>query len=250
MLCIHAPFLFWLPILLPSLISTQLILKETNIESPCYKVQCTVGKECKVINTKPICMCNHNCIKSRLTDTICTKSGQTYKNLCELKKDECKKNKHILISQYGNCTAAKVECIDNQREKNLCRDWVKYGACKTHKSIMWKYCKKTCNYCEGGANENNGTPVEKHCSQTKYGCCKDSEQLAAQGPNNKGCFKGCRDGRQCGFFPHFCSDALNRDTMRRYCPYTCRYCVPTSPVDAVEIIDNKTLSDIAKLSGE
>jgi len=27
--------------------------------------------------------------------------------------------------------------------------------------------------------------VKKHCSQTKYGCCKDSEQLAAQGPNNK-----------------------------------------------------------------
>ncbi|XP_057295308.1 follistatin-like [Hydractinia symbiolongicarpus] len=205
-------------------VQSQVLLPSKETDSICYQHRCSVGKICQVINHKPICKCNHNCKDSEKTGPLCAKNGRTYKHLCQLKRHECQLGQYIKVEHYGNCSKA-VPCFDKERERKLglCTEWAAFGSCEHHKELMEKYCRKTCGMCDEKQLPNV-------CDTTKYGCCHGSK-LPALGPQQKGCYsKGarCKDGSQCRFFPHFCGNDINMNTMRKYCPYTCRFCVPSS----------------------
>ena len=84
---------------------SQWISVEKNEDSPCFSYKCPFGQRCVIINNQPICKCNHNCDKAENTGPLCTKSGRTYSNLCELKKAECKKGDYIMVDHFGKCKA-------------------------------------------------------------------------------------------------------------------------------------------------
>lgn len=82
---------------------SQWISVEKNEDSPCFNYKCPFGQRCIIINNQPICKCNHNCDKAENTGPVCTKSGRTYSNLCELKIAECKKGDYIMVDHFGEC---------------------------------------------------------------------------------------------------------------------------------------------------
>uniref|UniRef100_A0A7M5UND5 Uncharacterized protein n=1 Tax=Clytia hemisphaerica TaxID=252671 RepID=A0A7M5UND5_9CNID len=221
-------------ILLASEICCQWIPVEKNEDSPCYNYKCPFGQRCVIINNQPICKCNHNCDKSEKTGPVCTKSGRTYPNLCKLKQDECKRGDYIMVDHFGACKTGAIRCYDNKKESELglCKQWKEHGACTKHTNLMKRFCRATCDMCDVKA-------LPAACMESKFGCCPGNK-IQALGPRNKGCFNGCRDGRLCPFFPNFCGDEANKETMKKFCPYTCRYCVPEGN-EHVEILTEDNL---------
>ena len=124
-------------------------------------------------------------------------------------------------SKRGRRWNIRLPCTDQRREsvRGLCKAWKAYGSCDYHRQHMSQYCRKTCGYCTAARPSG--------CLATKYGCCKQSS-LRALGKNNEGCHSSstCHDRDVCKYFAGFCGAAANAETMRRYCPFTCRYCVP------------------------
>ena len=92
-------------------IQSQLIKPVKLRNSPCYRHQCPIGHRCKVINRKAICKCNPNCARSSQTGPLCSTTQKDYRNLCELKKEECLTRSYISVEHYGKC-GTNSKCSD------------------------------------------------------------------------------------------------------------------------------------------
>ena len=69
--------------------------------TPCAAIKCGYYAKCEVRNGSAGCVCPALC--PAVLRPVCGSNGVTYGNLCELKRDVCKKEEFIKVVNEGPC---------------------------------------------------------------------------------------------------------------------------------------------------
>ena len=130
----------------------------------CNGVECKLYGECrtKVETGEAECLCPDQCSLADLgTERVCGSDGESYQNVCEMKKVSCQMKKEISVSYYGLCF-----------NKDLCenKNCHKYATCQ----------RGTC-VCEGCGKVkkspvcgSDGNTFESECEMRKLACEQNS----------------------------------------------------------------------------
>ena len=70
--------------------------------NPCNQVTCGSGQECKTDKQgRASCGCPDFC--EPIIRPVCASDRKTYKNLCEMNKQGCKRQTHLTVKYFGTC---------------------------------------------------------------------------------------------------------------------------------------------------
>ena len=138
-------------------------IRDSACPNACNGVQCENHAECRtdIHSGKAQCVCPNQCSLSDLgTEKVCGSDGESYQNLCEMKKVSCQTKKEITVSYYGLCFT-----------KDLCESKIchKYATCQKGTCIC-ENCDEAEKDLICGSDENN---YKNECELRKKSCEQD-----------------------------------------------------------------------------
>ncbi|XP_064651975.1 follistatin-like isoform X2 [Lineus longissimus] len=84
----------------------------------CENVRCSRGKVCRMRQSAPRCICNPDCSLDEMSYTgrVCGSDNKSYRNLCRLRKYNCRHARHVEVQYYGKCRSSceSVTCLNGR----------------------------------------------------------------------------------------------------------------------------------------
>ncbi|XP_054715536.1 agrin-like [Uloborus diversus] len=171
--------------------------------NPCDNLQCGSFQECDIDrNGKATCQCDDNC--ELVVRPVCGSDGDTYDNLCEMKRRGCVLKKSIKLAYSGECG-----------ESGLCHQYhCSYGAICTVKGIFPNCECPTCTEEFEPVCGTDGISYTNNCKLRREACEQKSEIAVAY----TGLCTGC-ENKRCEYYAVCESDG--RGNGKCVCPKTC-----------------------------
>ncbi|XP_045065333.1 agrin-like isoform X3 [Coregonus clupeaformis] len=112
------------------------------------------------------CVCDFDCNRVP-RNLVCGSDGKTYSNECEMKKDRCERQEHLLIQNQGPCTAISATSLPELTAPQRCSQSV-YGCCRDNKTaalgVGLAGCTSTCQCNPYGSYKGTCDPSSGQCS--------------------------------------------------------------------------------------
>lgn len=172
-----------------------------NRTNPCRKLKCNKFKRCNITRGAAECVCPTYC--EPVLRPVCGSDGITYDNECQLQKDACQNERHIVIKQRGPC-GVKRPCLNHH-----CNF---YGVCVVRDGRAECDCP-TCSEEFDPVCGMNGISYMNECKLKLENCQKRSDVQV----KHKGLCNGC-ENKQCHYYAVCQSDGKN---ARCVCPSAC-----------------------------
>ena len=130
----------------------------------CNGVECQFYGDCrtKVETGEAECLCPDQCSLADLgTERVCGSDGESYQNVCEMKKVSCQMKKEISVSYYGLCFS-----------KDLCenKNCHKYAVCQRGTCI----CEGCGKVKKSPVCGSDGKTFDSECEMRKLACEQNS----------------------------------------------------------------------------